>query len=361
LRILVATDVTGPGGVDYYAFALLAALRRAGHDPVLLCEEQSGSSLARLANTHGIDVMEGRLYRRWYDTGEVETHSIDALSWSGADTVHIVTGSPRSCLPLRAAALQRSIPLMITESQVGDELTLSERELRLVVESYAAAAAVIFVSEGNRNQMRAVGCDSPRSVVVPNGVNLSYAAAYRRVDSRPGFPAKIVCVARLSPEKSISTLIAAVGQLSEAIVASVTVYGEGACRSHLEAQIVALGLGNRVHLAGWTDGVLARLREFDLFALPSTTEGMPYAVLEALAVGLPVVATDVPGVVEALAAGRAGMVVPRSNPTALAGGIVHAMLSQLTEHRARIGQRHVEEHHDLIRNMDRTVDLWHTL
>ena len=361
MRILVATDVTGAGGVDYYVLALLGAMRRAGHDPALLCEKQSGSPLARLARNDGFDVMEGHLYRRWYDTAEIEAHSAEALAWSRADGVHVVTGSPRSCLPLRAAALARSIPLVITESQVGDDVVFSDRERRLVHQSYAAAAAVVFVSEGNRDQMSAAGCDSLHSIVVPNGVDLDRLPMQRQPDPRPHLPARLVCVARLSPEKSISTLIAAVGQLSKAVVADVTVYGEGSCRSHLEAEIAALGLSKRVHLAGWAGDIPARLREFDLFVLPSTAEGMPYAVLEALAVGLPVVATDVPGTVEALAAGRAGVIVPRQDPDALAVGIRDSLTSpQQTEDKARLGQQLVRDRHDLTRNMDRTVDLWRT-
>lgn len=360
MRILVATDVTGPGGVDTYVLELLAAMQRAGDDPALICEKQGGSPLARLARDRGIDVSELHLYRRWYPTAEIEEQSDAALQWSRAEGVHVVTGSPRSCLPLRHAAIARGLPLIVTESQIADEVQLDEREFSLVRESYANAAAVIFVSAGNRDQMfAATGCATPRSLVIPNGVDVRRLSHLRRHRRRPQFPARIVCVARLAPEKSISTLIAAVSTLPERIEAELTVFGDGPCRQGLEAQAHAAGMRGRFHLPGWVHDVPQRLADFDVFVLPSTAEGMPYAVLEALAVGIPVVATDAPGTVEALAGGRAGTVVPRGDARALAEGILNTLTwPGDAERKVRLGIEHVRDHHDLHTGMDRAVALW---
>ncbi|MFL5737179.1 MAG: glycosyltransferase [Actinomycetota bacterium] len=85
----------------------------------------------------------------------------------------------------------------------------------------------------------------------------------------------------------------------------------------LERRIEATGLGERVLLAGYREDAAALLRAFDLFCLPSLHEGLPLSVLEALAVGVPVVATSVGGVPEALASGG-GVLVPPSDAQALA-------------------------------------------
>ena len=91
------------------------------------------------------------------------------------------------------------------------------------------------------------------------------------------------------------------------------------------ARIKALGLGNTVHLAGFRTDIPAVLSAGDLFVLPSLMEGMPNALLEAYAAGLPVVVTSVGGLPEAVENERSGLVVPPKDPRALAAAIVRLL------------------------------------
>lgn len=106
----------------------------------------------------------------------------------------------------------------------------------------------------------------------------------------------------------------------------------------------------------------AELREHDVLVLPSLAEGMPYALLEAMAIGIPVVATDVSGNVEALANGAFGRLVPRSDPQTLAEVICGCLKEPArTEAKARAALEHMRTHHDRAAAMDCTAELWQNL
>jgi glycosyltransferase involved in cell wall biosynthesis len=100
------------------------------------------------------------------------------------------------------------------------------------------------------------------------------------------------------------------------------IIGDGPLRERLEAQARMHRVEDIVEFLGARSDVPAQLRQFDLFVLPSLWEGLPYVLLEAMATGLPVVATDVDGVREVITDGREGMLVPSRNAQALAAAVI---------------------------------------
>jgi glycosyltransferase involved in cell wall biosynthesis len=98
----------------------------------------------------------------------------------------------------------------------------------------------------------------------------------------------------------------------------VAIAGEGRERAALEAEIARLGLRDRVHLTGFRRDVPALLAASDAFCMPSLSEGLPFALLEAGSAGLPVIATRVGGMAELLEHGRTARLVPPGDPAALA-------------------------------------------
>jgi glycosyltransferase involved in cell wall biosynthesis len=360
MRIVVATDVTVKGGVDNYVVALLDALLRHGHEAVLLFEKDTASPVGALAAERGVEAVPLPLYRSWHHRDVAEAACRSLLAAAQPNGIHIVNGSPRSCLALRSVAIELGIDLAITEQQVSQELRLPAAHRAEIRASYSRAVAVVFVTPGNRETMaKAVGLDGTRSVVISNGVDLGPIGQYRKTVLRPQIPARLISVARLAPEKSLATLVSAMSLLPRDLVHELNIYGDGPAEPELAQQIMRLGLGSRVFLRGWKADVAPLLREHDIFVLPSIAEGMPYALLEAMAVGLPAVCTDVPGTIEALAAGDAGRVVPRSDPRALADGILDCLNDpDLTEVRARAAMSRVRLHHEQALLMDRTVQLW---
>lgn len=132
-------------------------------------------------------------------------------------------------------------------------------------------------------------------------------------------PVKIVAAGRLHAKKGFDILIRAIGKL-RAYDLDVTceIAGEGDERGALEALIRELDLSPCVKLVGWTDDVAGFLATGDVFAFPSHQEGFPLTLLEAMAVGLPVVATEIDGPNEILKDGVHGRLVPDDDVDRLA-------------------------------------------
>jgi glycosyltransferase involved in cell wall biosynthesis len=162
----------------------------------------------------------------------------------------------------------------------------------------------------------------------------------QRLGAAPG-SALLISVGRLDKLKGHSTLIEAF-----ALVAAkkpnvrLAFVGEGAERDVLQAQTRARGLGDRITFAGGIGDVVPYLRAADLFVLASNTEGMPGAVLEAMAVGLPIVATAVGGTPEAVSDGETGLLVPPRDPDRCAAAVERlldiAALARQMGQRARL-------------------------
>lgn len=185
---------------------------------------------------------------------------------------------------------------------------------------------LIAVSPQVRNELLALGIGTPeRWRVVPLGLRLEAFAALRgpsgRLRERLGLAVDVPLVGalgRLVPIKDLATLVRAVARLDGVHLALI---GEGSQRAELEALVVRLGVGDRVHLPGWADDLPAWVSDLDVVALTSRNEGTPVALIEALASGRPVVATSVGGVPFVVRDGITGWLVPAGDPTAMAGGI----------------------------------------
>jgi glycosyltransferase involved in cell wall biosynthesis len=125
---------------------------------------------------------------------------------------------------------------------------------------------------------------------------------------------------RLTAAKDVETALAALAQVEDA---SLAVAGDGEERAALEARAGELGLDGRVRFLGAQprERVLALFRGVDAVVLSSAWENFPHAVVEALAVGTPVIATAVGGVTELVEDGRNGLLVPPGDPAALAAAL----------------------------------------
>jgi glycosyltransferase involved in cell wall biosynthesis len=143
-------------------------------------------------------------------------------------------------------------------------------------------------------------------------------------------------VARLAPEKGIPVLLEAFAPLAhERPDLQLVIVGDGRERGELERLAQRLHIEHAVEFLGYQDAVESILVTLDLFVLPSLTEGIPLALLEAMGAGLPAVATAVGGVPEVIENGVSGVLVPPNDPLAL-----RTAISSLLEHpddRARIG------------------------
>lgn len=203
--------------------------------------------------------------------------------------------------------------------------------------------SVICVSQAERRVgLAARTCIRGRTVVIANAVPIG---AIRARDL--SHPPVVVSVTRLRPPKDTLTLVRALQivapQLHQALIV-----GDGPERSSISTAIDQAGLGDRVELLGDRADVRELLARSDIFVLATLSEGMPLALLEAMAEGLPVVASRVGGIPEIVQDGENGLLVPAGDPDALARAL-HRLLTD-PDLRIRLGKaarRTIAERHDL--------------
>jgi glycosyltransferase involved in cell wall biosynthesis len=156
--------------------------------------------------------------------------------------------------------------------------------------------------------------------VVPNGVDTDcFGPPMDRV--RPANPLRVLCVGRLVRQKAFGSVLEAVAMSRAPSV--VRIVGDGPLRTPLMAQ--AVSLGERVEFSGWVDrsDLPAQYRWADVLCLPSFEEGMPNVVLEAMAAGLPTIASDVYGMRDLVEPGQTGFLVPPAAPASIARALEH--------------------------------------
>lgn len=162
-------------------------------------------------------------------------------------------------------------------------------------------------------------------------------------------PRRLVCVARLSAQKGLPLLIEAAAQLACEPHFTLHIIGDGEQRSAIEAQIMRLGLGDRIRLLGWRSpqDVLREVAGARAFVLPSFAEGLPVVLMEALALGRPVIATAIAGIPELVNSSN-GWLVPSGSVEALADAMRDALdapASRLENMGAAGRARVLEMHH----------------
>ena len=151
-------------------------------------------------------------------------------------------------------------------------------------------------------------------------------------------------VGRLSPEKGLGTLLESVARLERGSrTVHVALVGDGPERGTLEQQASQLRLTERVHFLGARDDIATLLPTFDVFALPSQHEALPYALVEAMAAGRASVASEVGGVPEILDSSR-GRLVPPSDVPALTSALEQLLDDDLRDRLGRAARRYAEEH-----------------
>lgn len=191
---------------------------------------------------------------------------------------------------------------------------------------WARVARVIAVSEAVREQLLRDGIPPGRVVTIPSAVDPASLRAARRPGerSRLGLPVDArlaVTPAALTPEKGHRTLLAAAAILRSAAPGlHWALAGSGPERGPLQREAARLGVADRLHWLGQVDDVVPLLAEADVAVMPSLSEGLGTAALEALALGVPLVASDVGGLAEILSDG-AGLGVPPGDGPALADAV----------------------------------------
>ena len=174
---------------------------------------------------------------------------------------------------------------------------------------------------------------------------------------------RLVCVSRLSPEKGHLTLLRAVARLvSSGLSVTLVLIGDGPLRPEVEEQIAALRLNHCITVRGWAPREVVRdeILKSRALVLPSFAEGLPVALMEALALGRPVISTFVGGIPELVGHGECGWLVPPSSVSRLASAMSEAITAPVArlESMGKTGARLVSDRHNAAKEASRLADLF---
>jgi glycosyltransferase involved in cell wall biosynthesis len=231
----------------------------------------------------------------------------------------------------------------------------------------APARFVATVSKANRDYLDSLLELDGRLEVVPNSVDLRRLGPAR---TGPGEPGLVLSVARLVEKKGLRDLIEACallhrGSTPAGLGLRLEVVGGGPLRGELRALAERLGVNARFLGPLPQEAVLERYRRASVYCLPCVVagsgdrDGLPTSVLEAMALGVPVVTTPVSGLPEAVIDGRTGLLVPEHDPKALAAAIERLMCDdELAARLAAEARRHVEASFALERSASRLRTLF---
>ena len=218
--------------------------------------------------------------------------------------------------------------------------------------------AMVAVSAEERwNGLAVLGPRAARIRVIPNGVDMERFRPDGPLAERAAGPL-VVSVGRLCHARGPDLAVAALAKMRTP-AARLRLVGDGEDRAALEMQVRALGLTGRVELTGFRQDPAPDFRGADVVIVPSRYDGMALVLLEAMACGAAVVATQVPG---SSALAGAGVLVPPEDPAALARA-VDALLADPDRRRqlGRAARQRAVERYSLQRSLDSTLALWRDL
>ena len=356
-RVLIFITLAEPGGAQTYVANLLPALAK--HCEVVVGAYGEGP-LRDAAREAGVRFVALRHVRRPLHPGRDLLGLLELIALirrERPDLVH--ANSSKAGVLGRLAALLMRVPVRVFtvhgwafKAHSGQASRLYRWADRVMS---PLTSATICVSETERAAgLAARTCRAQRTVVIPNAVDVGAAPGARH----DGDPPRVVSVGRLAAPKDALTLLRALTDVAPAPFSALLV-GDGPDRPELEASIRALGLEDTVTLAGSRSDVPALLAAADVFVLSSRSEGAPFSILEAMAAGLPVVASNVGGVGELVVDGETGLLVPPADPGRLADALRRVLGDAALRRRlGAAGRARARERFDLRALQDAHLELY---
>lgn len=248
------------------------------------------------------------------------------VRWCGDRQVRVVHACDfySNVFALPAATIAR-VPIRVGSRR---DVTIPDRspgQMLLQRLSYQLAHRVIANSSAAAARLIEEGVHPAKVVTIANGLDVERFAA-RKQRATPRGSRVVTTVANLRPGKGHDVLLRAAARLVRRVPdIRFRIIGDGPRRRDLQRQAVALRISSHVDFLGYRSDVPELLRGSDIFVLPSLMEASPNALIEAMAAGVPIVATRVGGIPEAIEHERSGILVPAGDDRALAAGIARLM------------------------------------
>jgi glycosyltransferase involved in cell wall biosynthesis len=307
------------GGTERQMIELLRRLNPSRWQVHVACLRASGEWLPRVSEA-AVSVTEFPF--QGFRDPQVLSQSREFVRWCRRRSIAVVHTADLSAnifaLPAAAAA---GVAVRIANRR---EIIPDRTRGQIVAQraAYQFAHKVVANCRAAADRLRLERVPVRRIATVPNGVDASLFAA-----TRPRRPRRrVIVVANLHPQKGHDVLIDAAPEILRHFPdASFEVVGDGPERATLLARAEAQGVAAAFRFVGYDHDIPQRLKDADLFVLPSHTEAFPNAVLEAMSAGLPIVASGVGGLLELVDDGRTGLLVSPGDPRALAHSVCRVM------------------------------------
>ena len=326
LRVALFTDADVFAGTERHMLDLARGLSALGVAVTVACPSPAAlEEAARRENLPTLAIPK----RGLVDWGAARTLA-GRLKSSETDIVHAHNGRTALAAAIAVRLAGRGRCVMTQHflepnhaTQHGLKAAVSGKAHHWVVEKMSR---ILAISGAVRQAMLTRG-EAPDSkiTVIPNGISVPNAGNPAETRRSLGLAADtplVVCAARLEREKDIASLIQAMKIVQEAVPdARCLIAGDGSQKDELQRQIEALGLSESVTLLGFCADAASLMAAADLFVLPSLAEPFGLVLLEAMALGRPVIATRAGGPLEIVVDGETGFLVAPSSPDALAEAV----------------------------------------
>jgi glycosyltransferase involved in cell wall biosynthesis len=337
MRLAMLTETTGPGGLESMMLLLAQGLRERGHEVVPIIPSHPREWLHASFLARGFEVEEYPPCRSWgaYPGALMDLTSVLRRRRVEALHCHDFTAAILGTL----AATMTGIPSVLT---LHGGHHYREKKLRrwLLRRAARRSASVIAVSSETARQLTHDLSLHPEEVqVIPNGTPMVSGEAERgrRILGTCPDTVTVLAVGRLIQVKGFDILSRAARLLQGTDARTrMVVAGDGEERRVLEGMNEEDSTGGQLSFLGMRDDIPDLMAGADIFVMPSRSEGLPMALIEAMAAGLPVVASSVGGIPEVVEHGVHGLLVDPEDPAALAEAI--AILSSDPALRARMGR-----------------------
>lgn len=355
VRVMIVIHGLETGGAEMMVLHLARELSRAGHPVRVVSLHGDETDVAGLMRRAGVDVVALN------KAGGPDPRTVLRLRAQMRDFSPAVVHTHLPVLEyvLPAARLYgRRVRIIHTVHNLAREET-RHRVLRAVNRrAFSHGVVPVALNEEVRSSIcREYALPASAVPVVGNGIDLDAFRGPQRRGPR-GAGARLLCVARLAPAKNHALLLRTVARLRESgRDVSLTLVGDGPLRGALEERARELGISQRVRFAGRRTDTPAFYRDCDLFVLLSDYEGMPMSIIEAMASGLPVVATRAGGVAELVDDGVNGALV-EADAAAAAEAIAAICDDPALYARLSDGAVRTSSHYSAEAMMEKYVDLY---
>ena len=364
-RLLIVLPTLEGGGAERFNLELADALRRKGWECTIFCLNRRGPLLQDAAE-RGIPVQAGSTYqgaklwklaigllvglpRLWRAIRRAD------VTIAGMDGVATVVAAPLCRLARRPLIAEVQVDLDGKFARPGMLWRVLAAASRIC---YPLCTRVVGISDGAAASVRRIGVDVPVTVI-EMAVNSDRIESLVGGGPEDGGVPTVVAVGRLRAQKSYDVLIRAHARARTAVAHRLLILGDGDERAKLEALVVELDVADTVDMPGFARNPYAAMRSASALCLSSGYEGMPTVLLEALALGCPVIATDcAEGVRTALGGGAYGALTPVGDVDKLATALAsHLVDPTPLRQKAASGLHSVRADHSYEVAADRYLDL----